>query len=49
MMIEADVVLGKIKFQPSSVKVAVMAHPPDRTSDLSLVDKELFFFIYNFS
>lgn len=37
-MIEADVSLGKLKNDLSSGKQPVMAHPPIKTSDLSLED-----------
>lgn len=38
MMIETDVSLGKLKGDASSGKRPIMAHPPIKTSDLSLED-----------
>ncbi len=37
-MIEADVSMGKLKSDPSSGKRPIMAHPPVKTSDLTLED-----------
>ncbi|CAG9834884.1 unnamed protein product [Diabrotica balteata] len=36
MMIEADVIIGKLKNQENDIPI--MAHPPNKTSDLSLID-----------
>lgn len=36
MMIEADVVLGFLKFNNGSSRIPIMAHPPAQESDLSL-------------
>lgn len=38
MMLEADVVVGKLKNSPKDEDIPIMAHPPDNQSDLSLKD-----------
>lgn len=36
MMLEADVVLGKLKTSTKEEDIPIMAHPPNNQSDLSL-------------
>lgn len=36
MMLEADIVMGKLINDSSSEDIPIMAHPPENTSDLSL-------------
>lgn len=38
MMLEADIVMGKLVNATSSEDIPIMAHPPANTSDLSLED-----------